>query len=369
MQNYALDLLVRMVEIYSPSGQEEKLGDLLSDEMRRLGFDVERDAIGNVIGRIGEGKPRILLCGHMDTVPGVIPVRVEDGILYGRGAVDAKGPLAAMVNAASQLVREGYVGEILVVGAIDEEGKGLGVKHLVKEGLDVDYAIFGEPTNVGAVTAGYKGSLILKITCKTETGHSSAPWLFDNAVEKAIEVWNLIKDHKMPQEKPQSRFHSLSSCLRRIEGGETGSVVPSWCEMQIDMRIPPSLTVAMLRDEALRLVDEYRAKNPTVWVEWEVEDYTEPYVSDKSSMLVRAFSSAIRKVRGTPMMLINKTGTGDMNVFGHATGKPTVTYGPGDSHLDHTPQEHISLKDYLDSIVMLKEALKKLYELHHSVQP
>lgn len=368
MQDYAVDLLIRMVKVYSPSGEEEGLADLLSQEMKELGFEVERDAVGNVIGRLGGGRPWVLLCGHMDTVPSIIPVKVEDGILYGRGAVDAKAPLAAMIIAASQLAREGYEGGILVVGAVDEEGKGRGVKHLVREGLDVDYAIFGEPTDVGTMTVGYKGSLLLKITCETETGHSSAPWLFENAVEKAIEIWSLIKDHVTPRERPESRFHSLSTCLRRIKGGEVYSVVPPRCEVHIEMRIPPSLTVDQLRTEVFRLIDGYRAENPAVGVEVEVEDYTEPYMADKSFLPVRALSYAIWKTRGTPARLINKTGTGDMNVFGSYTGKPSVTYGPGDPHLDHTPNEHISLSDYLESITVLKEGLRRLYELHHGAR-
>ena len=368
MQNYAFDLLTRMVEIYSPTDGEEELADLLLNEMRELGFNVRRDAVGNVIGRLGEGRPRVLLCGHMDTVPSTIPVRIENDILYGRGTVDAKGPLAAMIIAASQLVKEGYEGEVLVVGAVDEEGKGRGVKHLVEEDLDVDYAVFGEPTNVETITVGYKGSLLLKITCRTEAGHSSAPWLCDNAVEKTIDIWNLIKDYRTPQEDPKSRFHSLSSCLRKIKGGGASSIVPSLCEIEIDMRIPPSITVTMLREEIFKLVDDYKAKNPTVKVELEVLDYTEPYMTDKKSVLIRAFSPAVWKVRGTPMKLINKTGTGDMNVFGQTTGKPTITYGPGDPHLDHTFNEHIILKDYLDSITVLKEALRRLYELHRKAQ-
>jgi len=367
LQDYAADLLLRMVRTYSPSGAEERMADLLSGEMKGLGFEVERDAVGNVIGRLEGGRPRVLLCGHMDTVPGAIPVKVEDGVLYGRGAVDAKGPLAAMVVAASQLAREGYGGSILLVGAVDEEGKGRGVKHLVREGLDVDYAIFGEPTDVETITVGYKGSLHLKITCETETGHSSAPWLFENAVEKAIEIWSLLKDLRMPQERLGSRFHSLSSCLRRIEGGGGGSIVPSQCEMHIDMRIPPSLTVDHLHAEVRGLIEGYRAENPAVEVKLEVEDSTEPYLSDRRSPLVRALSHAIWKVRGTRVKIMNKTGTGDMNVFGPSTGKPTVTYGPGDSHLDHTPNEKIPLSDYLDSITVIKETLKRLRELDQSV--
>jgi len=138
MQNYAVDLLIRMVKVHSPSGKEEHLAGLLSDEMKQLGFEVERDRVGNVTGRLAGDRPWVMLCGHMDTVPGIIPVRVEDGIIYGRGAVDAKASLAAMINAAAQLAEEGYKAGILVVAAVGEEDKGQGMKYLVKKGIDVD---------------------------------------------------------------------------------------------------------------------------------------------------------------------------------------------------------------------------------------
>ena len=367
LRDYAVDLLVRMVETYSPSGKENEIARLLSQEIEKLGFEVELDAVGNVIGKIGEGRPRVLLCGHMDTIPSELPVRVEEGVLYGRGAVDAKAPLATMIVAASQLIREGFGGCLLVVGAVDEENKGRGVKHLIREGMDVDYAIFGEPTNVDTITTGYKGGLLLKLTCETETGHSSAPWQYENSIEKAVEIWELIRDFEMPQENPESHFHSLSKCLRRIEGGETGSVVPPRCEILIEVRIPPSITVEQLRIGIFGLLEDYKTRNPAVKIEAEIEDQTEPYTADKRSLLVRALSQAIWKVRGTQVKLINKTGTGDMNIFGASTGKPVVTYGPGDPHLDHTPHEHVNLGDYLEGVKVLKEALKRLEKLHNGV--
>jgi len=134
------------------------------------------------------------------------------------------------------------------------------------------------------------------------------------------------------------------------------------------MRIPPSLTVEHVQSEVLGLIDMFRVKNSGVKVEVDVEDHTEPYVANKKSPIVRALSHAIWKIRGKPTRLMNKTGTGDMNVFGHQTGKPVVTYGPGDPHLDHTHSEYIIVRDYLESIDVLKEALKKLYELHCGVR-
>ena len=98
----AVRFLTNLLGIYSPSGKEQDIANFLAIEMKHMGFEVGIDNIGNVIGVIGSGEPVILLCGHMDTVAGHMPLRFEEGKIYARGAVDAKGPLAAMVMAAEQ---------------------------------------------------------------------------------------------------------------------------------------------------------------------------------------------------------------------------------------------------------------------------
>ena len=353
-----------MVETYSPTGGEEPLASLLAEEMKGLGFKVERDTVGNVIGSFEGGRPKVLLCGHMDTVPPELPVKLENGFLYGRGSVDAKAPLASMICAAAQLIEEGYEGGLVVAGVVDEEGRNIGIDHIIKRGLDVDYAVFGEPTDVDTVTVGYKGGLLVKVTCETETGHSSASWLFENAVEKAFEVWELIKGLRMSQEDMESRFHSISACLMRIGGGRRGSVVPDRCEMQIGFRIPPAISVDQLQTAVVGVIDGYSKDNPSVRVAVEVVDSTEPYVAEKRSPLVRAFARAIWKRRGVRAKLVHKTGTGDMNNYGLASDTPVVTYGPGDAHLDHTPHEKVSVEDYRESIEVLKETVRILHENH-----
>ena len=103
-QEASVELLRRMLEIYSPSGEEEELASFIKETMVKLGFEpVWMDKAGNVYGAVGTGSPVILLCGHMDTVPGKTPVKMGDGRLYGRGAVDAKSSLAAMISAAHGL--------------------------------------------------------------------------------------------------------------------------------------------------------------------------------------------------------------------------------------------------------------------------
>ncbi|MGD9130212.1 MAG: M20/M25/M40 family metallo-hydrolase [Candidatus Bathyarchaeota archaeon] len=360
--DYAVDLLTRMVKIYSPSGSEEEISLFLAAEMEKLGFRVRRDEVGNVIGEIGEGSPVVLLCGHMDTVEGIVPVRFEDGQLYGRGSVDAKGPLAAMIVAASKFVEDGgFPGKILVVGVVDEEKGGTGIQHFVESGIQPDYAIFGEPSGLEKVVFGYKGIVTVKITVETPSGHSAAPWLFDNAIEKAMEFWRQIRKLHLREEKLKSRFYSITSCLTKIKGGNTSaSFIPSHCEIFVQLRIPPQLTPEQVFEEVKRKIDRYKATNPKVTVGVEMVDVAKAFEADRRSVIVRALAWGIRKTTLNYASFSRKTGTGDMNVLGNALKIPVVTYGPGDSKLDHTPNEHIDLQEYLKSIEVLKKALTKL---------
>jgi LysW-gamma-L-lysine carboxypeptidase len=353
--------------IYSPSGKEEAIASFLAEEMKKLGFQVGIDAIGNVIGVVGEGEPTIFLCGHMDTVAGHLPLRVEEGKIYARGAVDAKGPLAAMVMAAAQVVKEpGFKGKVLVASVVEEEATSRGVRHLITQGIQADYAIFGEPSGVENITIGYKGQIQFKVTCKTQTGHSSTPWLYENALEKAYELWLQIKNSYPPLETAESPFCATTACLTKVSGGRPISVIPFESEMNIDIRVPPQFTSAQVIEETRKIIAQYQAANPKVIVKATVEDTVEPFEVDTSSPLVHALSSSVRKVLNKPATLLRKTGTGDMNILGKAMNLPIVTYGPGDSHLDHTMDEHIVVSEYLDSIQVFKETLLKLAELYNN---
>jgi LysW-gamma-L-lysine carboxypeptidase len=368
MNDYPVRLLTKLLEIYSPSGREGEVSNFLAKEMEHLGFHLRKDGVGNVIGEIGRGKPVILLCGHMDTVAGYIPVRVENNKLYGRGAADAKAALAAMIVASHMLAKEDLPNRIVVAGVVDEEGSGKGIKQLIKDRIFPNYAIFGEPSGVDNITVGYKGCLRLKITCSTQTGHSAASWLFENAIENAFEIWRTIQKLRLPQEKQRSRFYSITSCLIKIKGGKLTSMVPSECEMYIDIRVPPQFTPHQIFDEAMKIIKKYQAGKPKVSVKAKIEDQCDPFEVDQSSLVVRALSLAIHKVRHKPATLLKKTGTGDMNVLGKALGIPVVTYGPGNSHLDHALNESIDIQEYLDSIQVYREAVTQLLKLHKKIK-
>jgi [amino group carrier protein]-lysine/ornithine hydrolase len=368
-EQVAVRFLTNLLGIYSPSGKEQDIATFLALEMKRMGFEVGLDAIGNVIGVIGEGEPVILLCGHMDTVAGHMPLRVEEGKIFARGAVDAKGPLAAMVMAALSAGKEpGFKGKILVASVVEEEATSKGVKHLITQGITADYAIFGEPSGVENVTIGYKGQIQLKIICQTETGHASTPWLYDNALEKAYELWEQIKNaSSYPSLDPSaSPYNAVTACLVRMVGGKATSVVPFEVELNLDIRVPIQFSTAQVSEQIAKIISKYQAANPRISVKSAVMDTVEPFEVNKSSPIVHVLAASVRKVLNKPATLLHKTGTGDMNILGKAMNLPIVTYGPGDSHLDHTVDEHIEIAEYLQAIAVYKEAILKLAGLYNN---
>ncbi len=361
-------LLRRMLEFYSPSGHEQEISSFLVDEMNRIGLRSWVDEVGNAIGEYGSGEPFFLLCGHMDTVPGELPLKFEGNRLYGRGAVDAKPALAALVCASEALIRQGFHGRLMVVGVVDEEGEGRGIKNIAKKQLKPDYAIFGEPSGAESITIAYKGSLHVKLSIRTKTGHSATSWLFKNAIEEGFNLWKGLQRIHFPEEKKESRFYTVTCTLTEICGGGPSSTVPSSCDLHVDFRLPPAVPPQRMITEVANTVRYYRAMQPDVDASFHVEDQCEPYEADLNSVLVRGLSWGIREVRKRQATLTRKTGTGDMNLLGAAMKIPMVTYGAGDSKLDHTVDESIDISEYLDSIRILQKGLVRTTELHSRIQ-
>ncbi|KYH42717.1 MAG: acetylornithine deacetylase [Candidatus Bathyarchaeota archaeon B63] len=358
----SVSLLRRMLEVYSPTGREERLADLLEDEMAGLGLrGVRRDGAGNVYGEAGSGGFTVLLCGHIDTVRGWIPVRLRDGRLYGRGAVDAKSSLAAMISAAAALsTKLDDHGKVIVAGVVDEEGEARGIRQLIRENLGVGCAIFGEPSGLGNVTFAYKGSVKLELTVRTSTGHVGAQHLYRNAVEEAYELWRLIKGRCEEYRSPHGVFYSLSASLTGIRSRRTTGGVPDRCLLEVDLRLPPKIS----SEEAIRIIgkpiQEFLDGREPVSVSTRILDRVEPFVAGRDTKVMKALREAILEVTGKPARLLRKTGTGDMNIFGREVGVPVATYGPGDSRLSHTSMEYIDIQEFLMSIRVYTRAVEKI---------
>lgn len=363
---YAIKLLKKALEIYTPSRSEAELANLIKEKcLDDLGFEtVNIDSVGNVIATKGSGDPRILLCGHMDTVPGQIPVRIDSGFLFGRGASDAKAPLISMLLACSEFKQSGT---IIFAGVVDEEGNATGIKELAKNKLSIDYAIFGEPSGINKITISYKGRLALRLTCDVlDSAHASAPWLSKNSIEEVYEVWKLLSNEiSSKYNKTDIKSKSLSFSLTEISGGSSHNVTPQKCKITIDIRVPNGvkcLEVLDYLDNSIKNISETRKLKVT----YRIEDMTEPFEADHSSPLVRALSLSILDICKIRPVLLRKTGTGDMNVLGNSLNIPMVTYGPGEPHVSHSRDEKVELQSYLTSIEIYNRTLFHTSRLHHN---
>ena len=363
---YAIELLKKALEIYTPSRSEAQLANLIKQKcLDDLGFEsVSIDSVGNVIATKGSGDPKILLCGHMDTVPGQTPVRINSGYLFGRGASDAKAPLISMLLACSEFKQSGT---IIFAGVVDEEGNATGIKELVKNKLLVDYAIFGEPSGINKITVAYKGRLALRLTCDViDSAHASAPWLSKNSIEEVYEVWKMLSNEiSSKYNKTVKKSESVTLSLTEISGGSSHNVTPQKCKITIDIRVPNGvkcLEVLDSLDKSIEKISEIRKLKVT----YRIEDMTEPFEADHSSPIVRALSLSILDVCKIRPILLKKTGTGDMNVLGNSLNIPVVTYGPGEPHVSHSKDERVEIQSFLTCIEIYNRALFHTSRLHHN---
>lgn len=341
----SLGLLEGLVSIPSTSGNEAAAVDWLCGQMDALGFDAYRDGAGNAVGTRGCGDIELLLLGHIDTVPGDIPVRIEDGVLFGRGAVDAKGPLAAFVAAVARAeIPDGV--RLTVIGAVGEESFGSpGATWLCEHYPAPDAVLIGEPSGWDGIVLGYKGSLGLTATIRRPLTHSAGPET--TAPESVFHFWNRVTNWLAEWNggaKPG--FETIDGTLRTLDSGHDG--LYEWTTMQATFRLPPGVASDWVRAE----ISDLRGEIELFW-----QHNAEAYRTDKRSPLVAPFMGAIRATGGTPRLKV-KTGTSDMNLVGPAWGCPIIAYGPGDASFDHTPNEQIALAEFEQGVAVLTQAIE-----------
>lgn len=361
--DFAVKTLEKALRLYTPSLSEKPMTDFLADKCDDLGFeDIQIDEVGNLIAKKGTGSPKIMLCGHMDVVPGKVKVRKDGDSLYGRGASDAKAPLIAMLFAAASIQNNN--GTIIFVAAVDEEGSATGIKNLVKKEMNIDYAIFGEPSGVKQVTIAYKGRLAINLKISVEdSSHASAPWLSKNAIQESMIFAKELKEGLESGQEDRTKGMLLTVTITEIKGGISHNITPKECETTFDIRIPVDMNCKSTEQKIATLVKEIAEKRG-VEAFYSILDETEPFEASHNSPLVRAFTLGIMDIEHSRPTLIRKTGTGDMNVLGNQWKIPVVTYGPGDPHEAHTIDEKVSIDEYLRGIEILKKTLQHLKRLH-----
>jgi LysW-gamma-L-lysine carboxypeptidase len=315
--------------------------------MAERGFRASVDDAGNAVGEIGDGPVRVVLLGHIDTVPGEIPVRIEGDELVGRGAVDAKGPLAAFVAAATDPI-PGV--RVTVVGAVEEESPtSAGARYRATLPAP-DWCVIGEPSGWDAVTVAYKGRLAMRVALSRSARHGAAPGM--TCSEEALAIWSTVRAAAELRTREADGFSRLDCRLEGMSGGTSDGLVER-AELRIGYRIPPGIATAELEAELRTLASEHVGE---AQVSIERIGAEEPARTSRTTPLARAFVGAIAAAGGKVHFKV-KSGTSDMNILAPAWGCPMVAYGPGDSRYDHTPMERLSLTDYARSIKVLRTVL------------
>jgi [amino group carrier protein]-lysine/ornithine hydrolase len=339
--------LTGLVNHYSPSGSEHGAVNWLAGRMKTLGYtEAFVDEAGNAIGVMGKGGKQIVLLGHIDTVIGEIPVRVEEGILYGRGSVDAKGPLACFVDAVAQVgAVDGW--QLVVIGAVEEERDSEGARYVVSR-YKPDFAVVGEPNRWDRIALGYKGSAWAKLSIKRSQAHTSSGE--QTACEAAVGLWLAVKAYADSfNGEEQKAFDKILVTLRGLESSADG--FEQWANLNIGARLPmdvsPEDWYGQLKEIAAEAMVERHGYAIPAWS------------CEKNTPMVRALLNGIRSTGGTPSF-VYKTGSADLNIVAPAWKCPAAVYGPGDSALDHTPDEHLSLDEYEKALTVLSAALRKL---------
>jgi succinyl-diaminopimelate desuccinylase len=286
------------------------------------------------VGPARKDLPCVVFHGHLDVVPGrqeQFEPRIDGDKLFGRGAYDMKGGLAAMMCALKDIERQERV-RVRLVCVPDEESEELDERAtdgVVKRGLGGNFAITGEPTNLH-IGVEAKGVLAMSIEVHGRAAHSSTPWLGDNAVLKAIDVFRAIETLPFSRESSEM-FDRPSINLGRIMGGDALNKVPDECTMAVDIRYLPGQDPAEILAQ-IESIPEIDVTRTFIWP---------PVSVARSDPYVRALREAVaRSIRGEAMS-VGRDGASDAASFLGA-GIPAVEFGPGGAG-HHGPQEWVSL--------------------------
>lgn len=369
-------LLQHLVRINSenPPGRYEAVGAAFAGALTGLGMEVEILRVPeaevtarglteprlNVIGRLTSGRPgpSLMLNGHLDTVPigDPAPWTVEplggeerDGRIWGRGAVDSKGRLAAYWAAAATIARNGgpECGELLIVATCDEESGGdLGARWLAeKAGLKTDYAIV-EGYNRPVVRAS-SGILWLEIEVRGRSAHASWPWRGHNAVVDAAALIERLEQLRLRLEANRGDIPGIphtTMSIGTIAGGTKVNVVPDRCRVEVDFRVMPGVTTQAIREEVEAILRQLETDRPGFEASLRIIQEQPAMVTPADSVLIETLVAAVTEVTGEPPAVEGEPGGTDARWF-NLNGIATVNYGPGspESGNFHAPDESVGL--------------------------
>ena len=341
-----VSLTAALVDVASVSGEERQLADLVHDALRALPhLTVERDGDA-VVARtqLGRGR-RVLLAGHLDTVPLAdnVPSRRDGDRLYGCGTSDMKSGDAVLLHLAATLPEPAYDLTFVLYDNEEVEADRNGLKRLVehhRDWLAADLAVLMEPTD-GQVEAGCQGTLRVQVAVPGRRAHSARGWLGENAIHAAAPVLETLVRY-------QARDVEIDGCTYReglnavrIDGGVAGNVVPDLCAVTVNFRFAPD-----------RTQEQAQAHIREVFDGWDVA-VTDSAPGALPGLSAPAAQHFVDAVGVTPTA---KYGWTDVARFA-ALGTPALNFGPGDPNLAHTREESVLVSRITDAEALLRRYL------------
>ena len=364
--------LVR-TESENPPGNEAKAAEVVAAMCEGLGLAVElheqEPGRPSVVARWGSGGPVVGYCSHIDVVPAgtrddwAIPpydAVISDGRLHGRGSSDAKGPIAAALEAVDLLQRTGFepAGTLELALVADEEAGGFhGAAYLVEQGITrPEVAIVGEPTSLRVVHA-QRGIAWSRIIAKGVAAHGSAPERGVNAILHMAEVIRHLVPTIPDISHPVVGAPTVN--VGTIHGGDKVNMIPSLCIAEIDRRTLPGETEDDVLAHFDTAIGRARETYPDLEAQAEIVSFGAPFEVSADAALVKTMASAVEDVTGTAAELIGFRGTSDARFFSEA-GAEVLVFGPGDIMLAHTARESIDLDQLATGAVCYAMAFARL---------
>lgn len=355
-----------LIRTPSLSMEEEAISRVVADEMTALGYDEVRvDDLFNVVGVIkGNGTgPTLLFNGHIDhagvgTMKDPFSAEVIDGrefghdgpVIYGRGACDMKGAVAAMVHAGAMIKQAGVSlsGDVLVTCVAREEmARGEGIRKLLDNGLTADFAVSGEATGL-QVYVGHRGKFEARVTTHGRTSHGGYPQGGINAIFKMNAFFNALQsDYPLPEHDFLGNATVTALDINASPGALT-PIVPDRCAAVIDRRFFPEETEESLLEGFRQLFAAVKVKDPEFDATVEPIKWFPAMFTDPDEAIVQAMIKARRRVLGKA----GKIGAWYFGVDGtfiNQAGIPCVGLGPGNEYLAHTPRDVVPVKEIVDA--------------------
>jgi LysW-gamma-L-lysine carboxypeptidase len=342
-----MDLLNKVVRIPSISQGEHELAHYLLDTIQYPGVSGRIDEVGNIVFQKGNGPNKLLLLGHLDTVPHIWKVESDSQGITGRGVVDAKGCFVNFVH----MLRDVEVpsnGSLLVIGAVEEEISSSKGAHYIKDHYSADAVIIGEPSGEGSLTLGYYGLYKLEITISRPQEHTAAKDAL-SVIDQLHVVVDEIRSRVLNID-PQC----LSSLIDIQHTNHKGILTVTGI---LNFRISPPAG----KDYASKIALDFGEE-----VIVQVLRATPGFANPRNCVLVKAFIRSFAKEEKS-IHYIKKRGTSDMNTLATTwDATPMVAYGPGDSSLDHTNHEYLHIQEVEATRTILKEAVGEWFRLKGS---